>query len=341
VDLLGSTILVERGGLQRLSALLPRSTGTALIVDRAIPQTHMPTVTFTVPSGEGAKSLQEAIKIWEGLEEAQLDRGCCIIAQGGGALLDMAGFVASCYLRGVSLVLIPTSLLAMVDASIGGKNGVNGLNGKNRIGTTYLPALTLIDPCLLDTLPERQWSSGWAEVIKCAAIQGEASIGWLEEHLPLLQQRDPSTVDQAIQAAISTKIEKVAGDLHDRTGLRAQLNFGHTFGHALETACQGQLTHGEAVSIGMVCAAQLSIDLGLVQPTFKHRLEKLCRALCLPTAMPYGTDLQQLVALMARDKKSIAGQITCLVAHGWGQIRRQPIEPSQIRAVLYTNQISQ
>lgn len=339
-SLLTSNIELERGGLARFSQ--PSATKTALLVDEALihlvdhllPRLAQPTV-IRVPSGEAAKTLHQAERVWQAMERAQMDRQACVIALGGGATCDLAGFVASCYLRGVRLILIPTSLLGMVDAAIGGKNGVNGVGGKNRIGTTYLPELTLIDPSCLETLPMRQWRSGWAEVIKCAVIQGEASIAWLEAHAPLLRQQYPATVDAAIQMAIQTKIQCVSQDLDDRSGLRARLNFGHTFAHALEAYFDYErLTHGEAVAIGMSCAAQLSIELGLIEPDWKERLDGLCLALGLPVHLPEEIDPQRLQALMARDKKWEAGQLTCLVASNWGQVTRQNVSEHFIERCL-------
>src|SRR5262249_43163389 len=153
-----------------------------------------------------AKSIEQAVRIWNGLEQAGLRRDTCPVGIGGGAVCDLAGVVASTYLPGIRLILLPTPLPAQVDAAIRGKNWVKGLGGKNRIGATYLPELPRIDPILLETLPERQWRSGWAEVIKCALLEGSSPLDWLEQQAPLLLARHPSSVDRAIEMALQAKI---------------------------------------------------------------------------------------------------------------------------------------
>jgi 3-dehydroquinate synthase len=323
---LGASICLERGSLASIQDRLPACSQAVYVGNTGI---TLPVRVHLQASGESCKTVQEAVRFWDELDRMGCDRQACLVAIGGGALCDLAGFVASTYLRGISLVLVPTTLLAMVDAAIGGKNGLNGLRGKNRIGTTYLPKLTLIDPTLLTTLPDRQWTSGFAEVIKCAVLTGEESIGWLESHCEQLQLREPAAVDRAIEGAIATKVMRVEADLLDRTGYRAQLNFGHTLGHAIESLDRS-VTHGEAVAIGMNFEARLAYSLGMVSSSWCERLDRLLQAFHLPIQLPAGLEPEQLLAKMMFDKKNSSNQLRLLLPSQWGTVELLPVEPAQL-----------
>jgi shikimate kinase/3-dehydroquinate synthase len=241
---------------------------------------------FVVPSGEETKSMGYVVRIYDSLVEHRAQRDDIIIALGGGMVGDLAGFVAATFLRGMPWIQVPTSLVAMVDASIGGNVGVNHPEGKNLIGAFYQPSLVLSDPQTLTTLPQRELISGWAEVIKHGLILDEGYFGLLESNADGLKRLEPELVTRAIARSAAIKAEVVSQDEKDRTGKRTVLNYGHTIGHGLEAATEyGRFLHGEAVAIGMVGAAELSQRLGLLSATVVKRQETLLQRFGLPTSV--------------------------------------------------------
>ncbi len=263
-----------------------------------------------VPPGEEHKTLAWTGALYERAFEAGLDRYCPVIALGGGVVGDLAGFAAATYMRGVPFVQIPTTLLAQVDSSVGGKVAVNHPRGKNVIGAFYQPVLVVADVGVLATLPARQMRSGLAEVIKYGVIWDEKFFSWLEENLERLLAGDFDALACAVKESCRIKAQVVGEDETER-GLRAVLNFGHTVGHALEAAAgYGVFTHGEAVAAGMAAEALLAVKLGLLAEKDYRRLLALLERAGLPQELPGGISPEQLLAYMRRDKKSIGGRLT-------------------------------
>jgi 3-dehydroquinate synthase len=258
----------------------------------------------TLPDGEQYKTLGTAEKILDELVDGRAGRDVTVVALGGGVVGDISGFAAACYMRGVYFIQIPTTLLAQVDSSVGGKTGVNHVGGKNLIGAFHQPRLVLIDTETLDTLPDRELKAGLAEVIKHGAIADVAYFSWLEDNMPRLLARDADCLVHAIQRSCEIKAAVVAEDEREQ-GRRAILNFGHTFGHAIENSLgYGEWLHGEAVAAGMVMAAMLS---GLDAASLE-RLKNLIAAAGLPTSPP-DIDAAKLATAMQLDKKVTAGKL--------------------------------
>ncbi|MBI4605620.1 MAG: 3-dehydroquinate synthase, partial [Planctomycetes bacterium] len=233
-------------------------------VRRLAEQARAPVSLTVVPAGERSKSVRELARIWRDVIRAGCDRRACMVALGGGVVGDLAGFAAASVLRGIAFVQMPTTLLAMVDASVGGKTGINLPEGKNLVGAFHQPSAVLMDLDFLRTLPEREARAGWAEVIKAAVIRDEAFFYWLEGNMERLLARDPATLAYAVEQACLVKIKIIEADERE-SDLRSVLNFGHTFGHALEHQLgYGRWRHGEAVAVGMALAADVSERLGWV-----------------------------------------------------------------------------
>ncbi len=251
-----------------------------------------------LPDGEAFKTIETAASVFDKLVASKANRDTTVIALGGGVVGDIAGFAAACYMRGVAFIQVPTTLLAQVDSSVGGKTGVNHPHGKNLIGAFHQPRVVLIDTATLDTLPDRELKAGLAEVIKYGAIADVAFFGWLEENMPALLDRNPDALAHAVQRSCEIKAEVVADDERE-ADRRAILNFGHTFGHAIEH-CQGygEWLHGEAVAVGMLMAAELS-GVGTDE---LNRLRELIVAAGLPSRPPV-TGADQMLAAMGMDKK--------------------------------------
>ncbi len=274
---------------------------------------------FLLDDGEAHKTFANVGRVLEALGELGATRDACVIALGGGVVGDLAGFSAACWMRGIDFIQMPTTLLAMVDSSVGGKTGVNLPVGKNLAGAFHQPRAVVADIDTLATLPEREYRAGLAEVIKGAAIGDESFFAWLEQHAAALAAREPATVQQAIARKVAYKAGVVARDETEQ-GERALLNFGHTFGHALETAGHyTALLHGEGVAIGMLLAARLSERLGMGAPAATARLQRLLEAVGLPVAVPPGMDPPQLLALMRLDKKNTAGTLRLILWRGIGR----------------------
>lgn len=262
-----------------------------------------------LPDGEAYKRLDQVGQIYDALLEYRFERSCTLIALGGGVVGDMCGFVAATYQRGVDFIQIPTTLLSQVDSSVGGKTGVNRPLGKNMVGAFYQPRCVLIDTDTLTTLPLRELQAGLAEVVKYGLINNRDFLEWLTEHVDDLLSLNKQVIAQAIETSCSEKARIVAADEREG-GVRATLNLGHTFGHAIETAMgYGQWLHGEAVAAGMVMAADLSMRMELLSPAEAQSVKSLLSAFGLPVVPPGEISVEQFLTLMGRDKKAQAGRI--------------------------------
>ena len=273
---------------------------------------------YNIPDGEEYKTMESLCGIYDSLIGGKFDRGCGIIALGGGVVGDMAGFAAASLLRGIPYAQVPTTLLSQVDSSVGGKTGVNHPLGKNLIGAFYQPELVLIDIHSLKTLEQREVAAGLAEVVKYGVMFDADFFSWLETHTKELTSQEPDTLISAIKTACMFKADIVAKD--EREGsVRALLNYGHTFGHAVEKlAGYGQFKHGEAVAIGMVVAAKLSHLKGLCSDDDVTRIIDLLTALKLPVSPP-AFSIDEYIDLMHRDKKVRGGQLSMVLNVGIGQ----------------------
>ena len=288
---------------------------------------------LTVPDGERVKSLRWLKVILDELIRRRCERKTCLLALGGGVIGDLTGFAASVYLRGIPFVQIPTSLVSQVDASIGGKTGVNHRLGKNLIGTFYQPKLVLVDPRLLRTLPVREYRSGLAEVIKYGVIMNAVFFDALERDMSRVLAMEARAVYQMIQTSCGIKAEVVSED--EREGDRRRiLNFGHTFGHALETVSgYRRYKHGETVAIGMVAAARLASRLGMADPGVPERIEHLVRHAGLPCELPDYSSAS-LFRAMRQDKKVRDQQIHFVLPRQVGQVAIVPVKDSEIQGFL-------
>ncbi len=274
-----------------------------------------------LPDGEARKTWDTLNQIFDALLSRACDRKTVLFALGGGVVGDMTGFAAACYMRGVPFVQVPTTLLAQVDSSVGGKTAINHPLGKNMIGAFYQPLQVVCDLDTLRTLPERELSAGLAEIIKYGPIADLAFLDWIEAHMPALRARDPQALAYAVQRSCEIKAWVVGQDERE-AGLRAILNFGHTFGHAIEAGMgYGAWLHGEAVGCGMVMAATLSARLGLLPQTDVARLVRLIEAAGLPVRAPrIGADqAARFLELMRVDKKAEAGEIKFVLIQANGQ----------------------
>ncbi len=301
---------------------------------------HYPKVlTVALPDGEAHKDWPTLNQIFDALLGHGCDRKTVLFALGGGVVGDMTGFAAASYMRGVPFVQIPTTLLSQVDSSVGGKTAINHPLGKNMIGAFYQPQLVVCDLASLATLPARELSAGLAEVIKYGPIADMAFLTWLEAHIDALRAQDQAALAQAVKRSVEIKAWVVGQD-EKEAGLRAILNFGHTFGHAIEAGMgYGNWLHGEGVGAGMVMAAHLSHRLGLVDAAFVERLTRLIERAGLPTRGPV-LDAQDnagaYLAHMRVDKKAEAGDIRFVLIDGPGQAVVRSAPDALVRAVIDT-----
>lgn len=276
---------------------------------------------ITIPAGEKAKAMRQVERCYDRLAKQRLERKSFVVALGGGVVGDLAGFVAASYLRGIGFVQVPTTLLAQVDSSVGGKVGVNLRAGKNLVGAFYQPRLVLCDLATLESLPEREYRAGLAEVIKYGIIYDASLFERLERELPRILKRQPRILGEIVARCCEIKAEVVGQD-ETEGGLRAILNFGHTIGHALEAISRyGKYLHGEAISVGQVAAAHLSArQLGLSE-TEVQRIFNLFSRAALPTAVRLGTrEREALLAAMRLDKKVSGGEIKFVLARRIGEV---------------------
>lgn len=290
---------------------------------------------LVLPDGEAHKTLASAERVFEALAAFRASRDATVIALGGGVVGDLAGFAAACWMRGVAYVQVPTTLLAMVDSSIGGKTAVNLAAGKNLIGAFHQPRAVLIDTDTLATLPGRELRAGLAEVVKYGAIGDPEFFAWMEARAAALLAREPGALGHAIATSCRHKAGIVMRDERE-DGERALLNFGHTFGHAIESAtAYTALRHGEAVAIGMACAAALSTRLGMARAGDADRLVALLQAMGLPTEIPADLDPAVLLDHMRLDKKAAGGRLRLILWRGIGQAEIvEDVADAEILAVL-------
>lgn len=286
-----------------------------------------------LPDGEEHKNWQSLMQIFDELLKEKSDRKTTLIALGGGVIGDMTGFAAASYMRGIPFVQIPTTLLAQVDSSVGGKTAINHPLGKNMIGAFYQPLSVIADISTLQTLPDRELSAGLAEVIKHGAIQDEEFFSWIELNIDALRKKDPKALIHAIKRSCEIKSNIVQQD-EKEGGLRAILNFGHTFGHAIEAGLgYGKWLHGEAVGCGMVMAAELSLRMGHINYVTKVRIQKLVEAAGLPTVAP-GFGRQRWLELMAVDKKNEDGAIKFILLKPLGNAYINAVPAEMLNATL-------
>ena len=281
---------------------------------------------FVIPAGEQEKTLARFGEALDALAALGATRDATVVALGGGVVGDLAGFVAACWMRGIDLVQLPTTLLAMVDSAVGGKTAVDLPAGKNLVGAFHPPRAVIADTATLGTLPDRELRAGLAEVVKYGAIFDAGFLHWLDHHAAALLARDDTALADAIARSCQYKVDVVGRDPHEH-GDRAMLNFGHTFGHAIE-AEQGYagtrgdgLNHGEAVAVGMVLAARLSTALGRAPAADAERLHALLVKFGLPTAIPPGLEPAALLARMRLDKKADAAGLRFVLWDGAGAAR--------------------
>jgi len=274
--------------------------------------------TVILPDGEQFKTLDYLNKIYDSLLSNRCNRQVTIIALGGGVIGDMSGFAAASYQRGVNFIQIPTTLLSQVDSSVGGKTGVNHKLGKNMIGAFYQPKCVLIDTSVLSTLPDNELSAGIAEIIKYGAIGDIGFFEWLEQNMDLLLKRDSGALTYAIRISCEKKARIVEQD-EKESGIRATLNFGHTFGHAIETNMgYGEWLHGEAVAVGMCLGAEFSKGLGWINAEESKRVKALCEQANLPTEKPNSMTAKDFIKHMKVDKKNLTESIRLVLLKSLG-----------------------
>lgn len=320
------------GLLGRLERFVEHHSRLVVISDRNVADLYRAKVSvaaewLVVEPGEASKSLEQAGELYRQLAQLKVDRSAGLLAVGGGVVGDLGGFVAATYLRGLPFYQVPTSLLAMVDSSIGGKVGVDLPEGKNLVGAFYAPRSILVDPHCLDTLPEEEVSAGMAEVIKHALLDGE-------EHLASIEALDPASPGwEFVYPSAQVKMGVVARDPKE-AGERAHLNLGHTLAHALESVSDYGLSHGRAVSLGLIAAVRLARRLGRLELDYEQRLMQLLDKWRLPTRLERDYGWPQVLDVMARDKKNRDGQLTFVVPHRPGQVEVvRGVDPGEVEEV--------
>ncbi len=292
------------------------------------------TVVLTFPAGEGSKTIATAERLFAALAAARIERSAVVVGFGGGVAGDLAGFVAATWLRGVRLVQVPTSLLAAIDASVGGKTGVNLPAGKNLVGAFHQPQAVVIDTDFLQTLPQREFVSGLAESVKHAAIRDPGFLGWHEQHTGDILSRDEATLGELIARNCAIKAEVVARDERE-VGLRANLNYGHTVGHALEHVLNFELRHGECIALGILVENELARARALLTAEEAGRVGSLLMRLGLPPRLPRRIEPADVLAACRIDKKVHGGKVHFILLQGIGHpVRVTDVTADQIAAAL-------
>jgi 3-dehydroquinate synthase len=332
--LVGDGLLGEAG--RHIAPLVKGDRRVVVVSDSQVAELYLPALSaglaaaglghrdVILPPGEATKDFAHLAQVTDAVLAGGAERGTLMVALGGGVIGDLTGLAASVLLRGLDFVQIPTTLLAQVDSSVGGKTGINTAQGKNLVGTFHQPRLVLADLAVLDSLPRRELLAGYAEVVKYGLLGDAGFFAWLEQHGASLIAGDRARRQHAVLTSCAAKAAIVAADERE-AGRRALLNFGHTFGHALEAECgySDELLHGEAVAIGMVMAFALSARLGLCPAAEAARVTRHLRAIGLPTQPPTGAGRRwpadRLIAHMQRDKKVAGGRIAFVLARGIGQ----------------------
>lgn len=317
-------------------AIVTNETVAPLYLQTLVDQlSHYEPLAIVLPDGERYKEWQTLQRIFDALLEGNCDRTVTLIALGGGVLGDMAGFAAACYQRGVDFIQMPTTLLSQVDSSVGGKTGINHPLGKNMIGAFYQPRSVLIDVGTLKTLPPRELSAGLAEVVKYGLICDSQFFAWLETRMEDLRTLQPDCLVEAIERSCRIKAHIVAQDERE-SGMRALLNLGHTFGHAIETAQgYGNWLHGEAVAVGTLMAAELSRLMGLLEQEDVQRIANLMERAGLPITPPDDMTPDIFLSHMQRDKKVLQGKLRLILLQGIGEaFITDAVEPELLQAAL-------
>ncbi len=343
-------IEIGSGNLQRIGPFLAergRTTQAVVITDENVQEPYAMRATeslvregidvdlIAIAPGETSKSIEAAIDLWREMLDLGADRKSVVVAVGGGVVGDLAGFVAATYARGLRFFQAPSSLLAQVDSSVGGKVGINLPEAKNMVGAFYQPAGVLIDTATLATLPANEYRSGLAEVIKYGVILDADFFAYLEAHVAEIAARRENVLAHVVARCCQLKAGVVERDEREETGLRAILNYGHTFGHAFESLSgYGKLMHGEGVSIGMCCAARLAQRLGRVDLKFVERQQKLLEAFGLPIAVP-NIDHDKIIAAMQHDKKVQHGNLKFVLPNCLGHVESVgDIDSKEVAAAL-------
>jgi 3-dehydroquinate synthase len=324
-------VTVEHGALERLDQAVREhlpDRRSVMIADQTVlglyrAERFGPAVwqgeTLTFPPGERSKTRETWSRLTDALLQRELGRDGGIIALGGGVAGDLAGFVAATYMRGLPYIQVPTTLLAMLDASVGGKTGVDTPQGKNLIGAFHPPVAVIADPGTLATLPEREYRGGLAEAVKHGMVADREYFKWMEREADRLLRREPAALEHLVGRSVEIKAEVVSGDERE-AGRRAILNAGHTVAHALERATGYQLPHGEAVGLGLVAECELAARLGVAAPALRERVEALLARLGLPTRLPRPVPADAVLAAMASDKKNRAARIRFALPGALGEM---------------------
>jgi 3-dehydroquinate synthase len=348
LDARGYDIVIGRGVLGSLGArikVLRPGARVAIVTDANVAARHLKAAEAAlagidhshveVAPGEGSKSYATFEKVCEALIAARIERNDLVIALGGGVIGDLAGFAAASVRRGLDFIQVPTSLLAQVDSSVGGKTGIDSPQGKNLIGAFHQPVLVLADTALLDTLPRREFAAGYAEMVKYALLADAGFFSWLESNWQEVFSGGPAR-EHAIAVACRGKAAIVGRDERE-TGERALLNLGHTFGHALEADAgfSGKLLHGEAIAIGIVLAFTFSAKRGLISAADVERVKRHFAAAGLPAAIRGAPDVDRLMSLIAQDKKVKRGRLTFILVRGIGNaFVANDVDPAEVRGFL-------
>ena len=329
-------VVIGKGLISQLSLLLqqavPEASSFIVITDSQVAPLYLnqvkeqagalgrPVSDIVVPSGEDAKSLECVCEVWRALGDMGVTRDACVVALGGGVVGDLAGFVAATYMRGISFVQVPTTLLSMVDSSVGGKTAVNLPAGKNLVGSFKQPALVLADTATLSTLPEREWRCGLAEAAKSSVICSDDFFFWMSASAAALMAREPEVVAEMIGLCVSFKAGVVVADECEVSGVRECLNYGHTFGHAVEAlAGYRHYSHGHAVAEGMRFAARLSAALTGASVDFVRAQDELLDALGLSVLSDFCPEADEVLAAMHRDKKARGGKVRFVLSSDVGE----------------------
>ncbi|MBQ9021957.1 MAG: 3-dehydroquinate synthase [Eggerthellaceae bacterium] len=341
---IGSGILDGIG--ERVKAGIPVASSALLLTDsnvgplyaarvqQSLKAAGLSTTLITIPAGETSKTTDCVNEIWAAMAQAKLDRDCVVLGLGGGVVGDIAGFVAASYMRGVHLVQLPTSLLAMVDSSVGGKCGINLSEGKNLVGAFKQPAYVCADTSTLDTLPDREWKSACAEIAKMAILASDDFYFWLEDHAEAVAAREAGLVQDAITKCVVYKADLVATDVFDRHGLRACLNYGHTLGHAIETlAGYGTYSHGEAVAEGMRFAARLGAAVVGTPLELVQAQDAVLDTLGL-ASLDFSAEPDQLIATLRGDKKASRDGINFVLLKDVGECVLQRVDEETLEEHL-------
>ncbi len=345
-------IQIHSGSLGRCAELLADSISSdhiVLVTDNVVEALYLQLVadqlkqlarrvdSIVIPTGEASKSVAQCEQLWQKLVELNADRETVVVALGGGVIGDLAGFVAASFARGLTLIQIPTTLLAQVDSSVGGKVGINLPRAKNMVGAFWQPRAVLIDPHVLSTLDSRNYRAGLAEVVKYGVIMDESLFDFLEQSLDAIHGRDPEILSRIVAWCCQSKAEIVESDERETTGRRAILNYGHTYGHAIEAVFGfGEYLHGEAISIGMTCAARLALRLGITDAGLFHRQTAWLTAVGLPTVCPTERHAE-LIAAMQHDKKIAGGRLKLILPTRIGAAEQFPAPADELLAESLRN----